>query len=436
MPRSSIWVAGTLAVVTAVLLPFAGSVPGPASVTFLPFFLTAVLIIEGMTALLLVFQFMAEGDRRLLLLATAYAWTALVILPHAIVFPGVVFAETPWAAASAAVWLWVAWHVGFPALVATAMGPWWIKSGRRFVPAGERRRTAARTFGAEALVLIGVALIAARTEWLPAVIAQGDYQKLTRDFGWIILGVNIAAVAIVARGWSMSNRMEKWVLVAVVACAGDVFLTLFAEGRFTAGWYAGRLMNLISACTLLVAILVDTNRLYGQMAATSGALRTQAHTDPLTGLLNRRAYDVHAEDLRRTAPVHQQQLSILSFDVDHFKAINDKYGHGTGDDVLVECARRLGETARSGDLVFRFGGEEFVVLAPGASPADANSLAARCLEALRLPHQTRSGLLSVTVSAGCATLTGGESLEALADRALYVAKTSGRDRVVNAENLP
>lgn len=269
MRRAPIWLAVSLAVVTAVLLPFAGSVPGPVSVTFLPFFLTAVSAAEGMTALLLVFQFMAEGDRRLLLLATAYAWTASVIIPHAIVFPGVVFAQTPWAPVSAAVWLWVAWHVGFPVLAAAAVGPWWMKSARRFVPTGERGRTAIRTFGVEALVLIGVALIASRTDWLPVVIAQGDYQKLTRDFGWIILGANISAVAIVARGWSSSNRMEKWVLVAVVACAGDVFLTLFAEGRFTAGWYAGRLMNLISAATLLVAILVATNRLYRQIAAAN-----------------------------------------------------------------------------------------------------------------------------------------------------------------------
>ncbi|TIX50508.1 sensor domain-containing diguanylate cyclase [Alteraurantiacibacter aquimixticola] len=165
-----------------------------------------------------------------------------------------------------------------------------------------------------------------------------------------------------------------------------------------------------------------------QLAAEAQKL---ANTDPLTGLANRRCSINRLRRLVDETRGQEQPLTVVMFDIDHFKLVNDGYGHQTGDDVLVHVAEIAREQVRERDLVGRIGGEEFVWLLPGMSAGRATQLAER----LRCAIEKRSGdsnLPPVTASVGLATLRAGEDAEgvlARADRALYLAKDAGRNQV-------
>jgi diguanylate cyclase (GGDEF)-like protein/PAS domain S-box-containing protein len=156
----------------------------------------------------------------------------------------------------------------------------------------------------------------------------------------------------------------------------------------------------------------------------------EARIDPLTGLPNRR----HCDDiLAGGAWLSSRARSALVIDLDHFKAINDTKGHLVGDDVLREVGRRLRGVVREGDLVARWGGEEFCVLTLEGS-AGAEGLAERLRETIASePCPTSAGPVWVTASVGFAAVRGGivaaQALLAAADQAMYTAKRSGRNRV-------
>lgn len=159
-----------------------------------------------------------------------------------------------------------------------------------------------------------------------------------------------------------------------------------------------------------------------------------ARKDPLTGLPNRRALDEELARAVARAARAGTPLSAVALDVDHFKRVNDLHGHGAGDAVLAAVAARAAAALRAGDLVARTGGEEFVVLLPGANLARAAEAAERIRAAVADEAVVVGGIaLSVTVSLGCAELLpgdeGGRSLLARADARLYGAKSSGRNRV-------
>lgn len=429
---SSIWASALLAAATLWLIPTASAAPGPPSPTFLPFFLTAVFILEGLTAVMMWQHYKADGDVRLLMLGCAYAWTAMIVLPYAVTFRGLVLADPSWFSASSTSWLWVIWHVGFPLLLGVALCPWprrW--EAARFVAMERRTSTSALALLLEIVALAGVTVIATMTPWLPMLERSNDYLQLTHAIGPEIIALNLAAVIMVAAGWWRAHPIERWVLLAVTAAAADSILSLMAQSRFTIGWYAGRGANLVASSALLLAVLVETDRLYRAMAAQHGSLRSQASTDPLTGVANRRGLEASGNALRNLALTTRTPLAAFQIDLDWFKAINDTHGHPTGDDVLVAVAQRLQKIGRAGDVIGRMGGEEFVLLAAGSDAVTADAIASRLLESMRQPTLTRSGALTVTASIGYAVLDDSESLDSLlarADAALYRAKRAGRDR--------
>ncbi|MGE0450991.1 MAG: diguanylate cyclase, partial [Vicinamibacterales bacterium] len=168
------------------------------------------------------------------------------------------------------------------------------------------------------------------------------------------------------------------------------------------------------------------------------ALRSQSIIDPLTGLYNRRYLETMLERECRRAERARRTLSLMVIDIDHFKQVNDTWGHDGGDAVLREIGALLGSTFRGDDIACRFGGEEFVIVLPEA-PLEAAFARAEDLRRLvhRLGVQHRSHSLGpVTVSIGLAGMPehgkAPEELIGAADRALYEAKRAGRDRVVRA----
>jgi diguanylate cyclase (GGDEF)-like protein len=167
--------------------------------------------------------------------------------------------------------------------------------------------------------------------------------------------------------------------------------------------------------------------------------RHAADHDHLTGARSRRAFFDLAARERARALRAGSPLSLLLFDVDHFKRINDTHGHATGDRVLADIVERAGAEVRNIDVVARLGGEEFAVLLPDTALDTALLVAERLRAALDRSFDGGAGAVGYTVSIGAATLLADESIDGMlsrADAALYAAKAGGRNAVVDARELP
>ncbi len=200
---------------------------------------------------------------------------------------------------------------------------------------------------------------------------------------------------------------------------------------------ASEWLGISSACLakqlslLVFGLLFAIVFLAAAVRDTVQELREERDRDPLTGLLNRRAFKEEVQ--RRRAEHPQLSAAVLVCDLDHFKRVNDGWGHAAGDEVLQRFARLLLRSTRQQDLVARFGGEEFVALLPRADPLAVQSITRRIQTQLRL--MGFSGLpdeVRITASFGVAWMAPGQTLEqalARADAMLYEAKRAGRDRV-------
>jgi diguanylate cyclase (GGDEF)-like protein len=199
-------------------------------------------------------------------------------------------------------------------------------------------------------------------------------------------------------------------------------------------WLLATVMLLaIALVVMLYRRVRETNR---RLAANHVQLRAQSERDPLTNLANRR----HFQSVMATlGAAHRFEGALLLVDIDHFKHVNDTHGHAAGDQVLIEVAKRLNEAVRSDDLVVRWGGEEFLILAPRAAPEQAEQMAARVLAALaNASIDVGTAALRITASIGYARFplppygadVPWEQAINLADMALYTAKNQGRNRAV------
>jgi len=204
-------------------------------------------------------------------------------------------------------------------------------------------------------------------------------------------------IGLLAAEWTHGTRLPRW--------TADALAQVSVHGAFALR--TGRLLH-------------DLDRL--------------AQRDPLTGLGNRRSFNDVLEREMARARRDGTELSLALFDVDHFKAVNDEHGHQVGDQVLRAVARSLAGGMRTADLASRYGGEEFVVLLPGAGSASAHTTADR----LRLEVADSGSPVPVTISAGVASFpqhaVTGAQLVALADKALYEAKHGGRNQVVSTRS--
>jgi diguanylate cyclase (GGDEF)-like protein len=170
-------------------------------------------------------------------------------------------------------------------------------------------------------------------------------------------------------------------------------------------------------------------------------LLDQSERDPLTGLANRRRFQAEMQQLAGDGRLHG---SVFLIDIDHFKRINDRFGHAAGDHVLVEVARRLSKAVRTADLVVRWGGEEFLVVARGMSAEAVEQMTQRVLDSIAGESVTYEGqAIGVSASVGFATYPVEPSRIAptweraidLVDTALYLAKAHGRNRGYGVRSL-
>lgn len=182
---------------------------------------------------------------------------------------------------------------------------------------------------------------------------------------------------------------------------------------------------------------VRRKRLNDQLRESVQNTMEMAVRDPLTGLNNRRYFDTHSQNLVNKASVSGKPLSLIVIDIDHFKLVNDTYGHPAGDEVLKTFAERLNKSVRGKDIACRFGGEEFVIAMPDTDRELAFVVADRMRrEIASHPFIIDGGSrqIPITVSAGVASLEQGEdTIEGMlrrADEALYEAKRNGRNQVI------
>ena len=179
-----------------------------------------------------------------------------------------------------------------------------------------------------------------------------------------------------------------------------------------------------------VKIQIRNRQLVDQISKNQAYLEKLAHKDQLTGLYNRHYLFEAAESLLAQAQRHNHPLSLILLDADHFKQVNDNHGHSTGDDVLIAIANILLSQSRKGDVVARFGGEELVYIAPYCN---AEQAVKKADELRQLVQEAKPKGLLITASFGVAQWQQEESFAELfdrADKAVYLAKDAGRNRVV------
>jgi diguanylate cyclase (GGDEF)-like protein len=208
-----------------------------------------------------------------------------------------------------------------------------------------------------------------------------------------------------------------------------------AVGAYTLGG-AGFVLALAAELMAFAGGMLTARSEHEPIKEENQRLRHQALHDSLTGLNNRGAIDDILKEQLQRAPFRGGSVSVIVADVDHFKKVNDTYGHPVGDEVLIEVARRVKAGVREQDSVGRYGGEELLVVLPGIGGTQAVLIAQRIRQAIaEIPFETQAGPLSVTMSQGVAStdyphLVTPDRLIVAADEALYRAKHEGRNRVV------
>ncbi len=185
--------------------------------------------------------------------------------------------------------------------------------------------------------------------------------------------------------------------------------------------------------------LQNTGRFLSDMIRWGNDARKRAITDEFTGVYNRRFLEESMGPLFAEAARKQTPLSLVMIDLDHFREINDMYGHDTGDQLILELVTVCKNNLREKDIIARYGGDEFTIIFPDTNGTDALQLAEKLradASRVELLRSKKSSIQSVTLSMGLATYpenaSGLEALKSGADRALYRAKEEGRDRVVMA----
>ncbi len=215
--------------------------------------------------------------------------------------------------------------------------------------------------------------------------------------------------------------------------AGDRILGTLVAGSRKKAAFEQDVLRMIEVIAIQAAQAVLRAQLYEQM-------ERMATTDGLTGLFNHRTFQAKADEIMAQARRYGRKCSLMLTDVDHFKSVNDTYGHPTGDQVLKGVARIIKQMARDTDVVARYGGEEFVVIMPETDAKGAQIIAERIREAVKAEvFQTEMGPLKITMSLGIATFpdNGAEKQQLidLADQCLYHAKRNGRNQSVTVAQM-
>jgi diguanylate cyclase (GGDEF)-like protein len=216
----------------------------------------------------------------------------------------------------------------------------------------------------------------------------------------------------------------------VISVAAMLLITYLATGTVEAG--LGLFISLLVPALVVPVGSYWHISLAQRLRQANADLKRLSETDPLTGTLNRRRFIELADRQLTLAGRHGYPTSVLLIDFDHFKAINDRFGHGGGDQVLHDATAVMGEVLRESDILARFGGEEFIVLLPHTAAEGARLVAERIMSTVRertFRHDDQDIHVTVSVGGvGCSTsVTPLDQMTSRADTLLYEAKHAGRN---------
>ncbi len=249
-----------------------------------------------------------------------------------------------------------------------------------------------------------------------------------------------------------SNRMSRlrtalvktprWVVVALITATsvfGSVIATILAVplSGIEPHWVPALSIAVLTPVLVAPTVTWPIVGILHELEAARGEAIRHASTDLLTGLLSRRRFIEIAEQESSNALIARRALAVILFDIDNFKTINDEFGHRAGDEILTLVARNCRTVLHPGDQIARWGGEEFVVLLPGATTPEAIAVAQRLRSAINASSMIVSGTeVRVSASIGLASTDLGievlDRLLVLADRAMYDVKRGGKNNVLAA----
>jgi diguanylate cyclase (GGDEF)-like protein len=329
-----------------------------------------------------------------------------------------------------------------------------IRAARRDRLLDMERRLRRYRFGCFAILAVALASAAPQIGWLWLLplgaglcgfaIADRFMQESARPWLWVAAAWGLLplllAGAVISTGGPTSPALMWFALPAVTLGArfepwgmavGTVYLlTVFLIA--TVAVDPASAADHVQTLTAAVALIGSTVLLSGALVESDRAHRRSSKLDPLTGLFNRNALEQRLAELDGTPcdSIKGHSHALLLCDLDHFKRINDQLGHAAGDAVLQDVAYTMRAVLRAGDSIYRIGGEEILVVLPGASEEDAVAVAERLRQAVR---RRRPAGVELTISIGAAVtkpdVVNTEDLVARADAALYSAKAGGRDTV-------
>ncbi|MGO1501391.1 MAG: GGDEF domain-containing protein [Marinobacter sp.] len=313
------------------------------------------------------------------------------------------------------------------------------------------------------ITLLGASALLGITPFAAMRFVQGNVVA-----GLIDTSILLAICTGMAYSWITGDTRRSGMVLAIIACAGAVTAVAVVGGVglfwlypclvttfFLASPRVATVINLISIAAMTVqgdafqsdvqmwtfvataAVVSATAFVFAQRTDNQRErLEQLATVDPLTGVQNRRSMD---DELKRAA-AHAERTgmsyALVMMDIDHFKKVNDEHGHGVGDGVLIDLVALVEQNTRKLDQVFRYGGEEFVLLLPGVDGAGLTAVMNNLQHILRGKVRHPGGAISA--SFGVALLKKDERVESWlgrADAALYEAKKTGRDRIVFSDNL-
>jgi cyclic di-GMP phosphodiesterase Gmr len=281
--------------------------------------------------------------------------------------------------------------------------------------------------------------VVAERDLLAAVLHSAGALLVVFDRGGSIVHLNGACETVIGRPAAEAIGSPAWdvflsegdgeVFRAELAGARPADFPQLREHLWVGGhgnrhriaWTYTALVDHEGAITHIVGAGVDVT----EQRRAEAALRQRAETDPLTGIPNRAAFE--SALAAYLDPDLGLGCGLLFCDLDGFKAVNDTYGHGVGDQVLIGVTQRLCSTVRDSDLVARLGGDEFVILLPGVGSIEVRALAARIEQAARRPHKIAGDVVKVGMSVGVRVADAGDEPAAVlkaADAAMYAVKAS------------
>jgi len=426
-----------------------GRGPAPSVPGFYPILTTMTAVLEFITAYVFLGYFSTTRAGSALLLGASYLFAGLIAFSTLLTFPGALTARGIFGADGQTIaYLWLSWHVGFPALVWVST---FFSSQRSALTIGRQATTIAALTAIAACALSGMLLpftLMGLGRTFPIIAADGAFYDWVR---WIALPAICALDGFVLMrllfGRKNATVTNVWLGVAVLALLLDAVLTLACPAASLA-WYLGKLFGLVSAGVVLAGYIREILKFNAKLASVNDSLRNAnkeerrqtherlvflAYHDELTGLHNRSRWQELLEACTERAEARAERwtrFAVLFVDLDNFKDVNDALGHARGDDVLIEAGRRIRHVLRPDDVIGRLGGDEFAVLLPSLRhPAEAEEIADRLLRTMRRPFVAYDRSFTLGASIGIAQYpehgTTARDLLHHSDVAVYCAKRDG-----------